>query len=372
MNVAVLSQQDPYNRKTFSGTSYSLSKQLEKHFNVCWINPNNRVTGLLSRYFNRTKKGRFILNQNPLWVSKLISKNFNRLLNKNKIDVVFNIGMAGPFTAYKNKAKIITFADASMKQMIEYHYDIKESDAQAITLNEAMEKTTFELSDVIITTSQWCSDSIINDYSINPKKIELVPVGANIQIDPEYKSPPEKNTIHLLFVGIDPVGKGLAIAAEAVAKLNELDQSKAYILDVVGLSSAEGIAGEHIKFHGFLNKNITEEEKQLKDFYRNSDLFILPTRLDTIGIVFLEASSYGLPILTCDTGGVPEYVINNETGYLLPLSASGADFAKKALELLNDPIKYTQISRRAVELIKTKYNWDVWGERVAEIIKNLY
>ena len=156
-----------------------------------------------------------------------------------------------------------------------------------------------------------------------------------------------------------------------MAQLNRRDPKIHYILDVVGLSEAEGIEGDDIVFHGLLDKNKPDQEDKLREFYRKSDLFILPTRMDTIGIVFLEAASYGLPILTCRTGGVPEYVIDGEMGYCLDLDADGTAFADKAMELIDHPDKYEYISQRAVERIKLEFNWNRWGEQVADIIKGM-
>ena len=371
MKVAVLSRQDPYDRMTFSGTSHSMVRQLEKYFDVVWIDPTTRWSNLLTRLFHRGRTAKFQLNLNPLWVSRIVARNLNRRLAREPVDVVFNIGMSAPLSDYRAPAKVMTFADATMKQMIAHYYTIEPDQQAAVKRNEAMEKTAFDASDIILTTSHWCRDSVIEDYQVSPEKVAMAVVGANMSLTPQAKTAPAGDVVRLLFIGIDPERKGLAVAADAVAELNRRDPAKRYILDVVGLSGAEGIAGQHVVYHGLLNKNIPEEEARLKDFYRQSDLFILPTRLDTIGIVFLEASSFGLPILTCHTGGVPEYVIDGQTGYCLPLAADGAAFADKALELLNNPAKYEAFSQRAAELIETQLNWDHWGEQVAGLINQL-
>lgn len=371
MRVGVLSRQDPYDRMTFSGTSHSMVRQLEKYFDVIWIDPSTKWTNRLSRLYHRGTSGKFVLNLNPFWVSHLISDHLNRQVEKEQIDILFNVGMSGPMVGYKAKAKVITFADATMKQMIAHYYNISPDRRHAVHRNEAMEKIAFDRSDIVMTTSDWCSQSVIQDYSIEPDKVRRVMVGANMTITPETKSAPSGKDIHLLFVGIDPVRKGFPIAVDTVAQLNRRDPKRHYILDVVGLSEAEGIEGDDIVFHGLLDKNKPDQEDKLREFYRKSDLFILPTRMDTIGIVFLEAASYGLPILTCRTGGVPEYVIDGEMGYCLDLDADGTAFADKAMELIDHPDKYEYISQRAVERIKLEFNWNRWGEQVADIIRGL-
>lgn len=369
--LAILSNTDPFDRMTFSGTSHSMVRELEKYYDLVWINPTTKLSNGISRVFNRRQRGKFFLNLAPLWVSRFESAKLNREVKRQKIDAIFNIGMAVPLMYYDQSAKLMSFADATIGQMIEHYYEVTPEQQAAIDRVEKREKIAFDRSDAILTSSQWCSNSVIHDYSVDPKKVSIVKLGANMAIDCETKTAPTERSIHILFCGVDPVRKGLGIAADAVAKLNQLDPDHDYVLDVVGLKSAPGITGDHVIYHGLLNKNKPEEEAQLKDFYRKSHLMILPTRLDTIGIVFLEAASYGLPTLTCDTGGVPEYVIDGEMGYCLSLEADGDDFAAKALELIQSPDKYEAFSKRSVELIKQDMNWQVWGQRTKQLIDQM-
>lgn len=371
MKLAVLSQQDPYDRMTFSGSSYSMVQQLEKYFEVVWMNPTNKLTRVLSRHFNRKQRGRFYLNQNPWWVTRLVSRRFQRQLKRSGAQLVFNIGMTAPLTGYQGSAKVITFADATMRQMIRHNYRISPDQAEAVARNEQMEQLSLDHSDLIISTSQWCTDSIIDDYAIAADKVVTLPVGANMNLVPQAKSVSPGENIRLLFVGVDPIGKGLDIAIDALHSLQQIDPERGYQLEVVGIEAPESGTPDGVIYHGRLDKNDPAEETQLIQLYRESDLFILPTRFDTIGIVFIEAGNFGLPILTCDTGGVAEYVTDGETGYLLSLEADGRAFAQQALALLNDPAKYLQFSERAVELVQTRYHWDIWGQQVADRIQAL-
>lgn len=373
MRIAVLSNADPYSKMTFSGTSYSIVRQLEKYFDVFWINPTTKLSNRISYLFNyrQLRQGKFFLNQAPIWVSRLESAKLNRLVKEEPVDAIFNIGMAVPLYYFDKSVKLINFSDISMRQMIEHYYTIETGHSSAIHRAEKRESQALLKSDFVVTTSDWCANSIMKDYHVAPDLVQTIKVGANMDITLESKSAPSGDTIHLLFCGIDAVRKGLDIAADAVAWLNQQDDSKRYVLDVVGLTQADGITGDHVIYHGLLNKNKPEEEAKLKDFYRQSDLLILPTRMDTIGIVFLEAMSFGLPILTCDTGGVSEYVHHDQNGYCLPLEATGEDFGKKALELIQDPHRYEQFSRRGVELVREELNWDHWGQTIAPLIKQL-
>ena len=55
---------------------------------------------------------------------------------------------------------------------------------------------------------------------------------------------------------------------------------------------------------GFLNKNIPEQYQKLITIMGRCNLFLLPTKAECAGIVLCEASAFGLPIFTFDTGGL--------------------------------------------------------------------
>lgn len=58
--------------------------------------------------------------------------------------------------------------------------------------------------------------------------------------------------------------------------------------------------------------------QQMEELYRNHDVFILPTYRDSFGLVFLEALSWGLPIICTDHYATPEIVQNEYNGFLFP------------------------------------------------------
>jgi glycosyltransferase involved in cell wall biosynthesis len=55
----------------------------------------------------------------------------------------------------------------------------------------------------------------------------------------------------------------------------------------------------------------------LVELYQQSDLFVLPTRADCYSLVALEAMACGLPVIVSSIGGIPDIVVEGETGYLV-------------------------------------------------------
>lgn len=90
---------------------------------------------------------------------------------------------------------------------------------------------------------------------------------------------------------------------------------------------------------------------------------ILPTRVECSGIVFNEASGFGVPTFTTDTGGISNYVKNGVNGYRLPLSATGEEFADKLEEIIqNDELP--SLSANAKKVYEESNSWDAWGKKI--------
>lgn len=62
----------------------------------------------------------------------------------------------------------------------------------------------------------------------------------------------------------------------------------------------------------------TQNREQMDALYRSHDAFILPTLKDSYGIVFLEALSHALPVITTDMFACPELIAHNKSGIIVP------------------------------------------------------
>jgi glycosyltransferase involved in cell wall biosynthesis len=168
----------------------------------------------------------------------------------------------------------------------------------------------------------------------------------------------------LLFVGVDWARKGGAIAVETARLLNEMGVNTK--LTVVGCQP-EGVVPEYVEVLGFVNKGSSEGRQQLKELYRRASFFILPTRAEAAGIVFCEASAFGLPVLTFRTGGVEDYVRDGINGVCLPNGSRPTEFAATAMGLLKDSDQYSALCLGAFNEHKSRLNWDNTAAALAKL-----
>lgn len=77
-----------------------------------------------------------------------------------------------------------------------------------------------------------------------------------------------------------------------------------------------------------------------------ADLFLLPSRNESFGLAALEALSCGAPVIATNTGGIPEVVVDGETGFLFDLGAV-EEMAEAGISLLKDDDEWVRFSRAA-------------------------
>ena len=96
---------------------------------------------------------------------------------------------------------------------------------------------------------------------------------------------------------------------------------------------------------------------QLKqDMLAATDLFALPSRIDSFGIVYLEAWAYRVPVIGCRAGGVPDVIDDGQDGALVDYGDVGA--LSSAIEtLLSDPDRRHTMGEQGRAKVEARYTW---------------
>lgn len=100
-----------------------------------------------------------------------------------------------------------------------------------------------------------------------------------------------------------------------------------------------------------------------------SDLFLLPSQTESFGLAALEAMAKGVPIISSNTGGIPEVNVHGETGCLSDVG-DVEDMAKNAISILEDKSVYQAFSQRALARAK-EFNLDAILNQYLEVYKSL-
>lgn len=88
------------------------------------------------------------------------------------------------------------------------------------------------------------------------------------------------------------------------------------------------------------------EQRNFLEVLQSSDVFLLPSETESFGLAALEALSCGVPVVASRVGGIPEVVVDGESGQLFEVGDVGA-MAAGVLALLRDPALHERMARTA-------------------------
>ncbi|MEU6401747.1 glycosyltransferase family 4 protein [Streptomyces sp. NPDC046985] len=113
---------------------------------------------------------------------------------------------------------------------------------------------------------------------------------------------------------------------------------------------------------------------ELPAHYGAGDVFAMPCRtrrggldVEGLGIVYLEASATGLPVVAGDSGGAPDAVLDGETGWVVR-GGSPEQAAERISALLGDAALRRRMGERGRRWVEEKWRWDLLAERLKTLL----
>jgi phosphatidylinositol alpha-1,6-mannosyltransferase len=141
----------------------------------------------------------------------------------------------------------------------------------------------------------------------------------------------------------------------------------AYRGKLEALARAEGVA-DHVVLTGSVPWH------ELPAHYNAGDVFAMPCRtrgrgldVEGLGIVYLEASATGLPVVAGRSGGAPETVLDGVTGTVVDGREVG-QIADVVGALLADPAQATKVGLAGREWVSQNWRWDTLAARLATLL----
>lgn len=367
--IVVITPTDPADKFGHSGVVYSICSQISKENKIIWLKPKVSIVGILCNfipllYVYILKALGYTISHHPA-ISKMYSYYLNKKLKTLDYDCIF--GFESIFLSYiKTSMPILYRTDGVYHSMVNYY--IKNVPEVMIKQGDIVEEKTLMKATYVLFPSKWVYDETLKYYpKVCANKLKIIESGANIPYVEKVPRCLNPKCLNLLFVGSDPIRKGVDVAIECARSLYE-DFHQNICLTIIG-GSFEFAPRPYINFVGRINKNNSEEAERFKQYYRESNFLLFPTKAECAGIVSCEAAAYGVPVIAYNVGGVPSYVLDGKNGHTFPISATGKDFAKYIFYLPKK--EEDRMSEYARSLYETKFNWGVWGEKVNLLIRNI-
>jgi phosphatidylinositol alpha-1,6-mannosyltransferase len=114
--------------------------------------------------------------------------------------------------------------------------------------------------------------------------------------------------------------------------------------------------------------------EDLPAHYAAGDVFAMPCRtrqrgwdVEGLGIVYLEASATGLPVVAGDSGGAPDAVLDGTTGFVVG-GADRAALVGRLAELLEDPALAERMGRAGRAWVESDWTWQRSADRLRELL----
>lgn len=259
------------------------------------------------------------------------------------------------------------------------------------------EKNAMENADAVIAVSAKMKESILDAYpAIDPDRIHVVLNG----IDSELWQPRSTfeaaveagNRSVLTELGVDPnrpivsfVGritrqKGVPHLLKAVAHLDPEIQ----VVLCAGAPDTPEIEAEvtalvealQAERDGVFWVKEMMEKPALQEILSASDAFLCPSIYEPLGIVNLEAMACGTAVVASDVGGIPEVVVDGETGTLVHYDENDAEAFERGLAeatnaLVADKDKVRSFGEAGRQRAVTTFSWATIAEQTVDVYKSL-
>ena len=137
-------------------------------------------------------------------------------------------------------------------------------------------------------------------------------------------------------------------------------------LFVVGMKPDEKVLEKFKKLKSYKNIIFTGviNSKDFEFYYKKSSLMILTSYQEGLGIVGLDALSYGIPVVATDCGGTRDYIVNGQNGFLVKIN-DDEDMVKKSIQILSSPDLHKKMSEFAIRFIEQHFS----EEKIYSIFK---
>jgi glycosyltransferase involved in cell wall biosynthesis len=206
------------------------------------------------------------------------------------------------------------------------------------------ERRLFDRAQLLLPWSQSVADSLIHDYGVNRQRIRLLPPSLPVRPITPRETKLDGSLPRLLFLGGDFQRKGGPLLVECFRRHF---QGRAELDIVTRTASPEG-PGVRVW------KNISAWSSEWISLWRNADLFVFPSRLETFGIVLLEAHDFGVPIVSSRAGAADELLAGGQAGWLL--KTLNDEFLRSAIqEALGAPDLRAAKSARGYALLEERF-----------------
>jgi len=225
-------------------------------------------------------------------------------------------------------------------------------------------KWTVQSADAIAAVSRFDMQKCQEVFDIDSDRLHLIPNAVDTNVFHPPAAPPSGHVV--TFIGRLEPWKG-AFSLPKIARLVREDVPDVQF-NFVGDGS---VRGELMRACSDLRDNVRflgdVDHETVASLLRSTSVLILPSFIEGLPTVCLEALASGVPVVASNIGGTSEVVIEGETGYLRPPDDLES-MSDCVVKLLRDDRLRSRMGEAGRKLVEAAYSW----ERIAEMTERLY
>jgi Glycosyltransferase Family 4 len=183
--VAYITTQDPHDVHAWSGTINAMAKCLAGaglELELMGLRSSAKLRTRAVKLAWRTAGTRLLRDREPL-VTKGYAAQATRRLKSVEHDIVFSPGTV-PIGHLETSKPIVYWADATFDGMLDYYEDFSGLSRRSLRNGRALEQSALDRCSLALYSSEWAATSALEHYRVDPRKVHVVPFGANISDEP--------------------------------------------------------------------------------------------------------------------------------------------------------------------------------------------
>jgi len=374
MKICFLTIKNPEDKTSWSGIFYHMYVNLKKDHEVEWIGSVKFKIWqkILLKSINISNK----LRKDKIWIPSILfckfyARNVKKKIKQGNYDLIYAPVSSTLIAFLDTTIPIVYLSDATFNLMIDYYPEFTGLSKKNIKDGNKIDRMALQRIEKVIFCSKWAKNSAIEFYKVPPEKISVFEFGANLlyEPNPDDLDFSETEICNILFLGVDWIRKGGEKAYKAYLQLKK--RGLPCTFTIIGCNPKINIEQDNITIIPFINKNDKAEFDKLYKIFLQTQILLLPTKAECFGIVFCEASAFGIPSITTDTGGISSVIENGINGYLLNENADENAFADKIYSLFSNKKLFRELRINSRNSYENRLSWKVWGEKFNNCIDHL-
>lgn len=350
-----------------SGINAAILRELKAHFNVVEIPHISVPVSKLESTFSKIQKllrlprKYFYFSKNRL---DKYSKEFELKCHDLDVDAYFFYGFTSWICTTPDKP-YFCINDASFSSYLNIYNNPKEFQSKDIERILRQEKTWLTQAHAVFFQSNFALNDTITNYSFTFQNFINVGVGGFI-------TPPLSDTysndLNFVFISREFAPKGGEVVLRSFLQI--LTKHPQAELNIVGGPPPEwALSHPNINYLGFLDKSKENDLSKLRNLFSQAFLILHPTKKDINPLVLIELAYFGCPAITSNSFAIPEYVIDNETGYTLMNPDDERVICDKIEYLISDRKQYLEFRNNSRTNSLSNNTWVNVGNKIARIVE---